>query len=1453
MSWTKIGKGGSSGGGTAPTPPSIQSKAILAEDTNAGVLVYYTNADQVGGVSTVGIANASVAGKFPCIGATVAGGLAGETVDIVHQGDLTTDTSFFNVGQIVSLGNNGFFFAEPEGIDQRVGVVKVKGNTGIVFLNIDMNENPNIPVLQDGEMLHYDTANGYQGTGDINTATMVDFGAKDLKCKTVITESSSVEVGPGVTLSDRGGFLQNSSSVTDRDFISVDYQVDETGTQKPLYESRAAEVVHDVVQADDSQTMVGVTSYQVVPTKSQDISRVYIKLVNPIDNFRVEVVSDVTGEVVKYIPTRNDFENGTGLTFAAGEQFFDLISPLAELVGFPLTVNVAADQSIDVLGDGTNPWRAVDSQDITPYQMLDERDVAPEMASSSVIRLDGVPTIASPTSVDVPAGEWRHVTFDAQGVKTEAVIPWAEQLGVTVPNIGTAVAQKLVIDVNGVVVFIDEISTPTTSRDYGNLAIISHPEGTISALINNTFKGQEVYGQVIDGYDALGVTRKSGLEVSPNLDLTFNRSAGILHGVGAGVASLERGQNTVSFPAQSPANFARILGITNDQENPATTLIDPGFWDNGTGAKVAIGTPTQQATIVHIYQAISGGSEIAVLYGQTVYATLSEAILNAPTDIPDLPEVLQQGSNLIERIAVVSNATDLSDPLQAQLLGGVKFGTSLSSAGFGGVSGGGDMFGAASSVDGEIVRFAGTSGKTANSGSDVSALNGVVSRISPNQDLTLAPNGTGSIVAGNSSFKDGDPLEYPVADELDGDVLATNGAGVLTLRPDNFQLAATSALLGYGEKRIYIDSAAGDMTIALGDNPRVGERKLLWIGDNTNTISLETVNPTYPLNPPPPIAEANVQGEWTLTADFDDRFGDRELVNNGTGGSFVTDVVNGNSVDVFDFEGTAHLQADATNYKGILGSTPRTFTCWYKANAGEPTGTETLVYWGSDNSPGQEWRMEFNGVSNIFNMTINGAFRSYSFATLNAANLFDGNFHHIAFTQDTPTTNSMRMLVDGAFMSVANNDTTPSMNTQSEFNFTLGARGDGSNKLNACLYDCRLFNRKLGQGEIVNIINDDIIGGVNLSEFANDTVLDVMYNGSEWVVGYGTEKLVQDTANRLESLEDTAMIGSGLSVDNGLVTYSGVEGNQAGNTSGLTALDGVVKSIEVDASVVIETLTGGEKITLNEVTGNVTIDDGSDGVLDVFFGRTRLRNPSDSPAYILHDSGDSPLGGMDWNPDATPYISLFTGGITSKTSELRLFEDGSVEMPSKTGAFRPTRVTLAELNLITPEAGSVAYNTDLDILVLGNGVQWNPISTTLSVIGRVTVQNGIALSGTFQTIDSGNFAFFEVDGQTALPNFVNGVWTVPATGTYQFNVSGVADTNSGSENQVRFYVEVNDLDYTNPIFPGVDNFTINGAGLGINGIVKLVAGDEVQIAYSVLSGSGWTLDNFRWDISRVGS
>lgn len=1528
MSWTKIGKGGSSGGGIAPTPPSIQSKAILAEDTNAGVLVYYTNADQVGGVSTVGIANASVAGKFPCIGATVAGGLAGETVDIVHQGDLTTDTSFFNVGQIVSLGNNGFFFAEPEGIDQRVGVVKVKGNTGIVFLNIDMNENPNIPVLQDGEMLHYDTANGYQGTGDINTATMVDFGAKDLKCKTVITESSSVEVGPGVTLSDRGGFLQNRSSVTGRDFISVDYQVDETGTQKPLYESRAAEVVRDVVQADDSQTMVGVTSYQVVPTKSQDINRVYIKLVNPIDNFRVEVVSDVTGEVVKYIPTRNDFENGTGLTFAAGEQFFDLISPLAELVGFPLTVNVAADQSIDVLGDGTNPWRAVDSQDITPYQMLDETDIAPEMASSSVIRLDGLPTQASATTVDVPAGEWRHVTFDAQGVKTEAVIPWVEQLGVTVPNIGTAVAQKLVIDVNGDAVFIDEISTDITNRDFANLAVVSHPGGAITSVVANVYKGQEVYSQFLDNLDTMGVTRKSGLAVNLNANLTFDRTAGILQGAGAGVADGQRGQNLAPFVASSPATFGRILGTTNSIENPAATVIDPGFWDNGSGTKVAIPAPTQQATIVHIYQAIAGTTGIAVLYGQTLYPTLNDAVLNAPTDIPDLPEVLQANANLIERIAVISNATNLLDPAQAQALGGVKFGTGLGGSGFGNVSGGGDMFGAASSTTDEAVTFADNGGKVAKSGSDMSMVAGVVKRI---------------LSTGNAEFQSGNGISKLQVTPTTINMVAKNAADNSTT---TWTLVDSNGAQ-FGGSSLNVNSASGSIGYKASQNGNF-KNQIYWnsVEDLTHVSHKGTnSNPNADLI----FDDTEITTEFSSTKAM-------SIDNNGH-----LQVTGATPEVVLQEGGTPRFTWDSNSGTMRLGVTGFASTSAYlnfesgfaSVNGGSAgwsrlvSGTQRVI---ADNSNSRVM-IESTAADGQITLETGGTESIDINSTTGNINIADGadgnaNFFFGRIRLSNPSDEADFQLADSADDAVGG---TRYDSTKGAVEVYNGTNATTDNSIFIADTHTETINKfvafsdeepegyvqsgaKVSGTGFTKDIGAPFVANSKINN-GGDTPADFLPMMTWSRVGIPNQSYSNDVSweiGRFQAAGDNARTGVDLRMSDGLNDGDGAPIVMEYRSSGRHAMGGRVGGLDLYSNNNEPTISfqNGSRAEL----GGLTYDNGKFGTVlykgaigsatnaftltddysntgkklivnsaeaarahlqvgDQFSDPGNFTEDLDAPAFInlLDTNGGNTL--------AAPKSALILGrsGVSSEAygnlarfdlsryenadtqsrtqMDIRLSHrqlttaqeanntpvimsmksNGEVLMPSTTAAFFPPVVTTAQMNAITPAAGATAFNSEIGAPVYGNGTQWNAVSATVSVLGRVIVQNGIALNGVFQTINTGTFAFFDINGLPATPDFTNGVWVCPANGTYQVNVSGWAFTGSGSETQSRFYVSINGLDYTDLLYAGVDQVTKNGGGLTVNGICRINAGDTVQIGYSVLSGTGWQLDNFRWDVARVGN
>ena len=133
------------------------------------------------------------------------------------------------------------------------------------------------------------------------------------------------------------------------------------------------------------------------------------------------------------------------------------------------------------------------------------------------------------------------------------------------------------------------------------------------------------------------------------------------------------------------------------------------------------------------------------------------------------------------------------------------------------------------------------------------------------------------------------------------------------------------------------------------------------------------------------------------------------------------------------------------------------------------------------------------------------------------------------------------------------------------------------------------------------------------------------------------------------------------------------------------------------------------------------------------------------------------------------------------------------------------------------------------LLFVGDGSAWQAQSTTVSVAAKCQVQNDIALSGIFQTIQSGAFDYYEIDGQAATPNFTNGAWVVDVGGTYVFNIRGWAFTGSGSETQTRFYVGVNGNDYVSQPNVGIDAVTKNGSGLTLSGTVRLNAGDTLDI------------------------
>lgn len=334
-----------------------------------------------------------------------------------------------------------------------------------------------------------------------------------------------------------------------------------------------------------------------------------------------------------------------------------------------------------------------------------------------------------------------------------------------------------------------------------------------------------------------------------------------------------------------------------------------------------------------------------------------------------------------------------------------------------------------------------------------------------------------------------------------------------------FAITSTDLLLDDGIHDVHVSSANNAVILTLDDSPEVGQHHLIYIGHNENLITLNTANPSFPIGDVPIIAEDAVQGLWALAGDFLDRFSTgRDLTLQGTGGSFIADVVQGRNVQVFDTEGTAGLKV--IGYKGILGTQPRSFTTWIAFNS-EPTNNQYLTTWGSDDSGGGRWwKINFQGQNNKMTIQLKNAGKDWTHTALNAVNLFDGNMHHFAVTMFGTNATSITLFIDGVELPNTSSDNNPSMDTLPEYDFGIATDFVSITPVDARLYDVRLFDRALSLAEVQSVFNDNISGGITLSQGTHNTVYDVIYDGVEWVVSVGVQTSLLEVTARVSTLEN---------------------------------------------------------------------------------------------------------------------------------------------------------------------------------------------------------------------------------------------------------------------------------------------------------------------------------------------
>ena len=239
-------------------------------------------------------------------------------------------------------------------------------------------------------------------------------------------------------------------------------------------------------------------------------------------------------------------------------------------------------------------------------------------------------TINSSTTVNVsPMRGWI-----VQNTYSFATLPDVTNLyytggtGITITNIATADATYVLVNSASTLYQQTTYPTPQQRRENIFLGKVVHPNRTSLLTVNNTVDYDvSPMSALRDLWSPIKLINQ-GVLPSFNTGLTFNTSLGSLYGNGIGWTTNQLNPNSVTISAKTSASF--FYRTQTGGTSGLVSVIDPTKYDvNGVITSVgAVGS--NDATNQRIYLYPTG--VINVLYGQTIYTTLTEAIANIDSE-----------------------------------------------------------------------------------------------------------------------------------------------------------------------------------------------------------------------------------------------------------------------------------------------------------------------------------------------------------------------------------------------------------------------------------------------------------------------------------------------------------------------------------------------------------------------------------------------------------------------------------------------------------------------------------------------------------------------------------------------------------------------------------------------------------------------------------------------------
>lgn len=253
-------------------------------------------------------------------------------------------------------------------------------------------------------------------------------------------------------------------------------------------------------------------------------------------------------------------------------------------------------------------------------------------------------------------------------------VSWNGLTSQTINNIGTETSTFIFINSSGTVVQTNHTPTADEYRDYIFLGRIAHTNfTTIGAISNYPNISLDYYSQLKDIQSAIGIINSGNIISANGSNLKINKSSGTFEYLGINFHNNNKIPSFKTFNSSVGESFRMRTQTGNGS---TTDVLDVSNYDDSGTITAITGNKYQN---MRVFLTISGN--IVIQYGQVLYNSLSNAIVEKNNENFVIYENLEEISALIGIITVNSSATDLSNSSQAAFSRVSKFGEITGSTG----------------------------------------------------------------------------------------------------------------------------------------------------------------------------------------------------------------------------------------------------------------------------------------------------------------------------------------------------------------------------------------------------------------------------------------------------------------------------------------------------------------------------------------------------------------------------------------------------------------------------------------------------------------------------------------------------------------------------------------------------------------------------------------------------